>query len=699
MTSFYPPSPQVNASLPQYATSALLPVSANNGDLVIVLDTNSLYLYDSAWIEICSGDTYPVSLQEAYDSPGTPLILQTAAKGGITFRQGAAQTGNLFTLENSSSVTIASISVAGVLTLATTTGVLHSNGSGVISSSLIVNGDVNASAAIDGTKINPNFGSQDIDTTGGVYPSLVDATLSVKAPDIYGSLDAYSAGGTLSIGTANANTINIGTGPGATAITVGTTADTLLLRNSTVTSTTGNIVTTGDTGTVTSTMILNDTIVDADINTAAAIGLSKLATGALPSGITVSSANIVNDTIVNADINTAAAIGLSKLATGALPSGITISSANIVDDTIVNADINTAAAIGLSKLATGALPSGITVSSANIVDDTIVNADINTAAAIAITKVAQGTANQLIGANSGATANEYKTLAVGTTGTNFAIAHAANSVTFNLPDASAANRGAITTGTQTIAGAKTLSGITTVSNTTANTAYNNGALVVSGGLGVDGAIRTRGTQIQVGNTRTADGAAQLDLIGVASGTTFNGQLIRASGTNGNLSLLNTGTGTTIINNNAGTATGNGTLVQGYRAGVQTAGYVGEKIESSLATSFAITDNTVTNVVTRNLEAGTWMVTGMVHFNLDSGSWTELGGAVSGASASLEINSRPYILNPPGTFYGMVCGARLFQFSTSTTIYLVAFAKYTGVVKVYGDNTLGFGSNLLCVRIA
>jgi hypothetical protein len=159
-------------------------------------------------------------------------------------------------------------------------------------------------------------------------------------------------------------------------------------RTLTLPDVTGTIVSTGDTGTVTSTMILDGTIVNADINASAAIALSKLATGALPSGITVASTNIVNETIVNADINASAAIDLSKLATGALPSGITIASTNIVDGTIVNADINASAAIDLSKLATGALPSGITIASTNIVDGTIVNADINASADIADTKLA-----------------------------------------------------------------------------------------------------------------------------------------------------------------------------------------------------------------------------------------------------------------------------------------------------------------------
>jgi hypothetical protein len=144
---------------------------------------------------------------------------------------------------------------------------------------------------------------------------------------------------------------------------------------------TGTVITAGDTGTVTSTMILDDTIVNDDINASAAIALSKLATGALPTGITIASGNIVDGTITNADINASAGIVYNKLA---LSSGI------------VNADINASAAIALSKLATGALPTGITVSSGNIVDGTIVNADINASAAIAGTKISPDFGSQNI---------------------------------------------------------------------------------------------------------------------------------------------------------------------------------------------------------------------------------------------------------------------------------------------------------------
>ena len=211
----------------------------------------------------------------------------------------------------------------------------------------------------------------------------------------------------------------------------------------------GTVVTGADTGTVTSAMILDGTIVNGDISAAAAIGLSKLAAGALPSGITVNSDNIVDLSIVNADINASAAIVDTKLATIATAgkvsnSATTATSGNtanaivardasgnftagtitatlignastvttnadltgditsignattIASGVIVNADINASAAIDLSKLGSGALPTAITVASANIVNDSILNADVNTAAAIAGTKISPDFGSQTV---------------------------------------------------------------------------------------------------------------------------------------------------------------------------------------------------------------------------------------------------------------------------------------------------------------
>lgn len=68
----------------------------------------------------------------------------------------------------------------------------------------------------------------------------------------------------------------------------------------------------------------------------------------------VTSAKIANGTIVNDDINASAAIALSKLATGALPTAITVASANIVNGTIATDDIADAA-VTAAKVATAAL--------------------------------------------------------------------------------------------------------------------------------------------------------------------------------------------------------------------------------------------------------------------------------------------------------------------------------------------------------
>ena len=160
--------------------------------------------------------------------------------------------------------------------------------------------------------------------------------------------------------------------------------------------TTGTVITTGDSGTVTSAMIANGTIVDADINGTAAIALSKLDTGTLPSGIKVESANITDGTIVDGDISSSAAIALTKLANGSLPAGITVGSANL-----------SGGGINAGDLGAGALPADVTVSTTNIVNGTIIDADISTSAEINVAKLADGTPGQLIQTDSGGTGVEW----------------------------------------------------------------------------------------------------------------------------------------------------------------------------------------------------------------------------------------------------------------------------------------------------
>jgi hypothetical protein len=56
---------------------------------------------------------------------------------------------------------------------------------------------------------------------------------------------------------------------------------------------------------------------------------------------------------------------------------------------------------------------------------------------------------------------DSQTFATGSAGTDFGISSSGSTHTFNIPDASVSNRGLITTGPQTIAGAKTLTGVLT----------------------------------------------------------------------------------------------------------------------------------------------------------------------------------------------------------------------------------------------
>jgi len=103
-----------------------------------------------------------------------------------------------------------------------------------------------------------------------------------------------------------------------------------------------------------------------------------------------------------------------------------------------------------------------------------------------------------------------QTFATSTTGTDFTIISSGTAHTFNIPDASAAARGLITTGTQTIAGAKTFTSAI-VAPTATNTI--NGLIINSGALsGITGIAMTSGnfTQAGAGTLSTGTGAVSIN---------------------------------------------------------------------------------------------------------------------------------------------------------------------------------------------
>jgi hypothetical protein len=240
--------------------------------------------------------------------------------------------------------------------------------------------------------------SEDLNlVTGKVYEINGTTVLSASA------LGSGVTGSSLtSFGTSPTLTTPVVSSGGAT-FNGSTSGTVVLLANATagtttitLPATTGTVVTTGDTGTVTSAMIANAAILDADINASANIALSKIATGTAgnilvyngsgvltsvtESGdITIDSSGVTSITansIVNADINTAAAIVYSKLS---------------LANTIVNADISTAAAIGLDKIADVATNAQTGTTYTLVLTDKNKVVELSNAAAIALSVPADNT--------------------------------------------------------------------------------------------------------------------------------------------------------------------------------------------------------------------------------------------------------------------------------------------------------------------
>ena len=175
---------------------------------------------------------------------------------------------------------------------------------------------------------------------------------------------------------------------------------------------TGTLVSTGDSGSVTSTMILDGTILNADINASAAIALTKLAN--------VTAAHIIVGNASN--VPTAVAI------TG----DISISNAGLVAitaDSIVNADIKSDAAISGSKIVAG------TTSVVGVVQltDSAASSSTTTAATPAAVKVAKDAAD------AAATTANAALATTGGTLTNNLIIDNAKQIRFTEADANGAN--------------------------------------------------------------------------------------------------------------------------------------------------------------------------------------------------------------------------------------------------------------------
>lgn len=359
---------------------------------------------------------------------------------------------------------------------------------------------------------------------------------------------------------------------------------------------TGTVITNADTGTVTSAMIADGTIVDGDINASAAIALSKLATGALPSGITIASANIVDGSIVNADINAAAAIVDTKLDTISTANKVSLSALDIdgatdIGAALADADLfvvddgaggtnRKAAASRITDYAFGKVSGDIAITSsgvASISAGVIVNADINASAAIDHSKLANITAGfVLLGNASNVPTATAITGDISLTSSGVTAISAGVIVDADISASAAISASKIQAGSTTTSGVVTLidsiSSTSTAAAATPNsvkTAYDlaNAALPKSGGT-MTGAITFFNGQTISGYLPTSGGTLS-GIVTFANGQTISGyaQLATAqsftAGQRGAVVAI-AGSGTVTIdlalgNNFAATLSGNVTL--------------------------------------------------------------------------------------------------------------------------------------------
>ena len=582
-----------------------------------------------------SGGVASVTLQQAYDNSSNPEIQTDATRGSLQVRRGAtAATGDVLTIEDQSGTRVAGISDTGALKIGVATGVLHSDVSGNITSSQIVDADVATGAAIAGTKISPDFGSQNITTTGTITASgsslnaFAVNVQNVNATDIFGSLDAATIGGTLSIGTGYASAINIGTGPTPTTITLGgsgdtvTVAGTLTAVNTTNLEVSDKLITLNKGGAASSG---GGSGVEIEEN-GSATGYIKGNTGRTGYQLKPPSTGLVEIVAAAADTTLTATSTVSRSLSLPNVSGTLVSTGDT--GTVTSAMLATDSVTTI-KIQDGA------VTSAKIADGTINNADINASAAI----------------------------------DGFKIVSASGSVS-----------GVVTTGTQTLAGNKTLSGVTVVSNTGTNTAGNTTATAIqtAGGIFASSSIWTAGNY-GVGHERLADGASAVNFQAVAGAAVANALIQRGSGANGNFSVLNTGTGVIDIRNSAGATTGGGVALQGYRNGALSDGYVGFVKGSTIVSPVSMGGSDVaTNVTSVLLEPGVWLLYGQIAIGTAGSTRGETIASISATSATLDIlrmSSNPNSGNGRASYLSV--RPSVVSITVDTTYYLVARAEYSG----------------------
>ena len=509
--------------------------------------------------------------------------------------------------------------------------------SGNIDDGTIVDADVNISAAIAGTKIDPDFGSQSITTTGtfsGDGSGLTNLNLDIVNADVNAS--AAIAGSKIDPDFGSQNIVTTGT----------ITGDGSGLSN------------------------LNLDIVNADVNASAAIAGSKIdpdfgsqnivTTGTITGdGSGLSNLNL---DIVNADINNSAGIDVTKLSSGiidntefnnlnGLNQGLS-TTANVTFNQVAGT-LTTAAQTNITSVGTLA---GATVSGASNLNG---NVTIGDAAADVVT-----VNGELAGASplvfEGGT-DDGNTL-------TFAITDPGGTNTLTFPDV---------TGTVFVDGvglsALTATEVTQLANIDANT-ISNAQWGYLGGTNQALATTDNVTFNQVGGTLTTAAQTNITSVGTLTGATVSG----ASNLNGNVTI--------------GDAAADVVTVNGELAGANPLVFEGGTDDGNTLT-LAVSEPGGTNTITLPDVTGTLFVDGSGLGSLTTGEVTQLANidanTISNAQWGYLGGTNQALATTDNVTFNQVGGTLTTASQTNiTSVGTLTGATVSGASNLNGNVTIG-----------
>jgi 6-phosphogluconolactonase (cycloisomerase 2 family) len=337
----------------------------NNGTLTLAVSGNGLSGSATFTANQSSGSTFTVASNATNANTGSTIVFRDASgdfsAGTITSAAlDTATAASHYWVETASDSAIRPKTLANVRTEIVTTAAVNAAAATTVGT--VTSGTWSASfGAVSGA----NLTSLTADNLSGTIPSgvLGNSSLFVGTTSIALNRGSANLGltGITSIAMPGSTSGTITVTPAATA---GTTAIT-------IPATTGTLITSGDTGTVTSTMIANDTIVNADINASAGIVDTKLATIATAGKVSNSATTATN-------ANTASAI-VARDANGDFSAG-----------TITTAALDTATAASHYYVETGSDGAIRPKTLANVRTEIVTTAAVNAAAATTVGTVTSG---------------------------------------------------------------------------------------------------------------------------------------------------------------------------------------------------------------------------------------------------------------------------------------------------------------------